>query len=348
MIIARSPLRISLGGGGTDLASYYTKRGGFLISAAIDKYVYILINKTFDGTLVAKYSKLEKVNKAEELGHPIIREALKMLGMEEETIEICSMADIPAGTGLGSSSTFTTALLRALHAYKGDFVSNRQIAEEACEIEIGRLGGPIGKQDQYISAYGNICCMDIKRNGRVDIEPIRISNETFYNLEDGLILFFTGYSRSANNILGEQDKKSKQDDEEMLRNLDSVKEMGWQSRNALERGNLMEFADIMNIHWERKKKRSSGMSNPRIDEWYEYALNNGALGGKLIGAGGGGFLMFCVGTCFIEACAAAAGSVAAVGIVLSWYGYLLWDRRKENETQEEQKEKRTADQSKCA
>lgn len=292
MIIAKSPLRISLGGGGTDLESYYGKRGGFLISAAIDKYVYILINKTFDGTLVAKYSRTEKVHEASELEHPIVREALKMLDLEHETIEICSMADIPAGTGLGSSSTFTTALLRALHTYKGDFAGKRQLAEEACEIEISRLNSPIGKQDQYIASYGNISCMDIHRDGYVDIAPIKITDETFYNLEDNLILFFTGYSRSANGILEEQDKKSKADDSDMIRNLDDVKEMGIDSRRALERGDLNTFADIMNAHWERKKKRSSGMSNPQIDEWYEYALKKGALGGKLIGAGGGGFLMF--------------------------------------------------------
>lgn len=292
MIISRSPLRITLGGGGTDLASYYEKREGFLISAAIDKYVYILLNKTFDNTLVAKYSKLEKVNHASELQHPIIREALRMLHLEEAPLEICSMADIPAGTGLGSSSTFTTALLKALHAYKGDIIGMRQLAEEACELEINRLKEPIGKQDQYISAYGGITCMSFHKDGYVDVEPLAISQESLYNLEDNLILFFTGYSHSAGNILNEQDKKSKDNDESMLKNLDFVKQMGLDSRSALESGNLLKFADIMNVHWEYKKQRSGGMSNPQIDEWYEYAMKNGALGGKLIGAGGGGFLMF--------------------------------------------------------
>lgn len=292
MIIARSPLRITLGGGGTDLASYYEKREGFLISAAIDKYVYILINRTFDQSLLLKYSKLERVKAASELQHPIVREALRLVGLENSALEICSMADIPAGTGLGSSSTFTTALLRALHGYKGDFVGKRQLAEEACEIEIGRLGEPIGKQDQYISAYGGLTCMSIQKDGHVQVEPLNLSQETLYNLEDNLILFFTGYSHSAGSILGEQDKKSKNNDVDMLKNLDFVKQMGLDSRDALERGDLRRFAEIMNIHWEHKKKRSGGMSNPKIDEWYEYALKNGALGGKLIGAGGGGFLMF--------------------------------------------------------
>lgn len=292
MLIARSPLRITLGGGGTDLASYYEKREGFLISAAIDKYVYILQNKTFDGSLLVKYSKLERVSNAGELQHPIIRECLKMLGLENEKLELCSMADIPAGTGLGSSSTFTTALLRALHGYKGDIITAGKIAEEACEIEIQRLGGPIGKQDQYISAFGGINCMHIDKTGYVHMEPLNITKETFYNLEDHMILFFTGYSRAAGNILNEQDKKSKENDVEMIKNLDYVKQLGIDSKKALEAGKLRELAEIMNVHWTYKKQRSKGMSNPQIDEWYEYALKNGALGGKLIGAGGGGFLLF--------------------------------------------------------
>lgn len=292
MIIARSPLRITLGGGGTDLASYYEKRGGFLLSAAIDKYVYILINETFDGTLTLKYSKLEKVNEACELQHPIVREALALLGLEDAPLDICSMADIPAGTGLGSSSTFTTALLVALHRYTGNTLRARKIAEEACEIEIHRLGEPIGKQDQYISAYGGLMQMEFQRDGYVEIAPVRISQETLYNLEDSLTLFFTGFSRSAGDILKEQDTKSKADDDAMLKNLDDVKQMGLDSKAALERGDLDELASIMNEHWLMKKRRSTGMSNPKIDEWYEYAMDNGALGGKLIGAGGGGFLMF--------------------------------------------------------
>lgn len=292
MIIARSPLRITLGGGGTDLPSYYEQREGFLISAAIDKYVYITLHKSFEEEILLKYSKFEKVKTVDEIQHPIIREALKMLDIRETNLEICSMADIPAGTGLGSSSTFTTALLRALHDMQGNIVSTRTLAEEACEIEMNRLKQPIGKQDQYIAAYGGITCMNFHKDGYVWVDPLNISQETLYNLEDNLILFFTGFSRSAGSILKEQDEKSKSKDSDMIKNLDFVKDLGYQSKAAFERGDLDTFADIMNVHWEHKKKRSGGMSNPQIDEWYEYALKNGAMGGKMIGAGGGGFLLF--------------------------------------------------------
>jgi len=292
MIIARSPLRISLGGGGTDLPSYYQEREGFLISAAIDKYVYITIHETFEPGFFLKYSQFEKVMEVDDIQHPIIREALKMLNITDPHLEICSMADIPAGTGLGSSSSFTTALLRGLHTMQGNIVSTRTLAEEACEIEMNRLHEPIGKQDQYIASYGGITCMNFHKDGYVWVDPLNISQETFYNLEDNLILFFTGFTHSAGNILKEQDEKSKSKNEDMLKNLDFVKDLGYQSKAAFEKGDLNTFADIMNVHWEYKKKRSGGMSNPKIDEWYDLALKNGALGGKMIGAGGGGFLMF--------------------------------------------------------
>lgn len=294
MIIARSPLRITLGGGGTDLPSYYEEREGFLISAAIDKYVYITLHETFEKGYFLKYSKFEKCEDIEEIQHPIIREALKLLEWKKPCLELCSMADIPAGTGLGSSSSFTTALLRALHTMQGNIVSTRTLAEEACEIEMNRLKEPIGKQDQYIASYGGITCMNFHRDGYVWVDPLRISDETLYNLEDNLILYFTGFSRSAGNILKEQNDKSKEHNEDMLKNLDFVKDLGYQSKNALEKGDLDTFADIMNTHWEYKKKRSGVMSNPQIDEWYNLALANGAQGGKMIGAGGGGFLMFYV------------------------------------------------------
>lgn len=294
MIIARSPLRITLGGGGTDLPSYYEEREGFLISAAIDKYVYITLHETFEKGYFLKYSKFEKCEEIDEIQHPIIREALRLLDWKRPCLELCSMADIPAGTGLGSSSSFTTALLRALHTMQGNIVSTRTLAEEACEIEMNRLKEPIGKQDQYIASYGGITCMNFHKDGYVWVDPLRISDETLYNLEDNLILFFTGFSRSAGNILKEQNDKSKQHDEDMIKNLDFVKDLGYQSKDALEKGDLDTFADIMNTHWEYKKKRSGGMSNPQIDEWYSLALANGAQGGKMIGAGGGGFLMFYV------------------------------------------------------
>lgn len=292
MIITKSPLRISLGGGGTDLASYYSEHEGFLISAAIDKYVYITLNRNFVNELWLKYSKIEHVTSNGEIQHPIIREALNLLDLKSPAIEITSLADIPAGTGLGSSGSFTTALLKALHIYKGDIVSTRTLAEEACTVEIEKLGEHIGKQDQYIAAYGGLTCMTFRKDGYVWVEPLHISDEDLYNLEDNLAMFFTGYSHSASSILVDQDQKSREKDSDMIQNLHDVKQMGYDSKKALEEGRLEDFADIMNVHWEHKKRRSGGMSNPQIDEWYEYALKNGALGGKLIGAGGGGFLMF--------------------------------------------------------
>ena len=292
MIIARSPLRISLGGGGTDLPSYYSRHGGFLIAGAIDKYVYITVHQTFVKDLIVKYSKLERVESFEELHHPIVREALRVTGVSGEYLEITSMADIPAGTGLGSSGSFTTALLKALITHRRELVHPRELAEEACRIEIDILGEPIGKQDQYIAAFGGLTCFDFHPDGRVDACPLRIDAETMYNLEDNLLLFFTGYSRSAGSILKEQDDRSRRDDQGMIDNLHFVKDLGLQTRAAFEEGDLVQFARLMNVHWEYKRQRSGQMSNVDIDRWYDLAIANGALGGKLIGAGGGGFLMF--------------------------------------------------------
>jgi D-glycero-alpha-D-manno-heptose-7-phosphate kinase len=292
MIIARSPLRISLGGGGTDLPSYYEQHTGFLIAAAIDKYVYITLHENFTPDLIVKYSKLERVDTAAQLEHPIIREAFGLLGMSGQSLELASMADIPAGTGLGSSGSFTTALLKVLHAHKKDLVHPAELAEQACDIELNRLKEPIGKQDQYIAAFGGITCFKFLPGGKVEAWPLKLAEETRYNLEDNLLLFFTGYSRSASAILKEQDQKSKTADAAMIENLHFVKELGLKSQAALEGGNLDEFARLMDVHWQRKKQRSGNMSNPKINEWYDLALANGANGGKLIGAGGGGFLMF--------------------------------------------------------
>jgi D-glycero-alpha-D-manno-heptose-7-phosphate kinase len=292
MIITRSPLRISLGGGGTDLPSYYRQHEGFLISAAIDKYVYIIMHDAFEKKTILKYSKTEIVHSVEEIQHPIIRESLKLLNFTSPNFELASMADIPAGTGLGSSGSFTCALLKALHTYNKTFIKPDDLAEEACHIEIDVLGEPIGKQDQYISAFGGINCFTFCKNDRVKTKELNISKETLYNLEDHLLLFFTGFSRSASAVLKEQDDKSKNNDSEMIDNLHFVKELGYRSKLAFESGDLDEFAALMNIHWERKKQRSGAMSNNRINTWYDIAMKNGALGGKLIGAGGGGFLMF--------------------------------------------------------
>jgi len=292
MIIARSPLRISLGGGGTDLPSYYEKFGGFLIAGAIDKYVYITLHETFVSDLIVKYSELERVPNAAQLKHPIIREAFNLVGLSGQSLELTSMADIPSGTGLGSSGSFTTALLKALHAYRKNLVHPAELAAQACEVELDRLKEPIGKQDQYIAAYGGLTCFEFLPDGSVKAWPLQVSEETRDNLEDNLLLFFTGYSRSASAILKEQDTKSKAADSDMIDNLHYVKDLGRQSQRALEAGDLHEFARLMDVHWQRKKQRSGGMSNPKINEWYDLALASGALGGKLIGAGGGGFLMF--------------------------------------------------------
>jgi D-glycero-alpha-D-manno-heptose-7-phosphate kinase len=292
MIIARSPLRISLGGGGTDLPSYFREHTGFLIAAAIDKYVCITLHQTFVPDLIIKYSRLERVRSVDEVQHPIIREALKATGVDPAGLEITSMADIPAGTGLGSSGSFTTALLKALHAHEKNLIHPRELAEQACHIELDRLKEPIGKQDQYIAAFGGLTCFHFLPDGQVNAWPLEISNDTLYNLEDNLLLFFTGYSRSASSILKEQDDRSKTQDQSMVDNLHFVKELGYQSKEALESGDLVKFAELMNVHWEHKKKRSGAMSNGHINQWYDLAREHGALGGKLIGAGGGGFLMF--------------------------------------------------------
>jgi D-glycero-alpha-D-manno-heptose-7-phosphate kinase len=292
MIITRSPLRISLGGGGTDLPSYYEEHGGFLIAAAIDKFVYITLHKTFVDDLIVKYSRLERVEHAGLLEHPIVREACALLQMDGRSLEITSMADIPAGSGLGSSGSFTTALLKALHTYKKNIVRPAEIAAQACQIELEKLHEPIGKQDQYIAAVGGVTSFHFLPGGKVEVIPVELAEETLFNLQDNLLLFFTGYTRSASKILQEQNDKTKSVDKAMVENLHFIKELGVQSKEALEAGNLREFAKLMDVHWQRKKERSGGMSNAQINEWYDFAMANGALGGKLIGAGGGGFLMF--------------------------------------------------------
>ena len=292
MIIVRSPLRISLGGGGTDLASYYREHEGFLIAAAIDKYVYVSVIKPFQPGIYLKYSAIEHVNTVDEVQHRIIREVLRLFPSEAGQIEITTLADIPAGTGLGSSGSFTTALLRALHAQARNIIHPRELAEQACHIEIDVLKEPIGKQDQYAAAFGGITCFNFRRDGTVDAHPLALEEDTRNALAENLLIFFTGFARSASDILRDQDARSKQNDAAMLDNLHFVKDIGLRSKAALERGDLPAFGKLMHEHWQHKRKRSSGMSNSQIDQWYELGINAGAIGGKLIGAGGGGFLMF--------------------------------------------------------
>ncbi len=293
MILIRTPLRISIGGGGSDLPSYYERFGGFFISAAIDKHVYIGINKIFTSEYSIRYSSQERVTDPDQIKHRIIREAIKLHKLGP--VEIVSLADIPAGTGLGSSGSFTVALLRAIYAYKREPVTTSSLAEEACHIEMNLLNEPVGKQDQYIAAFGGITCFEVDKGGQVQVSPLAITNRSLHDLEDHLLLFFTGYSRSASNLLADQQSKSESNDAEMIKNLHFVVDLGREIKKVLVAGDNQAFARLMHEHWRRKRGRSSGMSNDSIDRCYDAAMANGALGGKLVGAGGGGFLMLYAG-----------------------------------------------------
>jgi D-glycero-alpha-D-manno-heptose-7-phosphate kinase len=292
MIIARSPLRITLGGGGTDLASYYRRHGGFLIAAAIDKYVYVTVTRPFTPGIYLKYSALEHVERVADVRHPIIREALELQNLQAPQVELTTLADIPAGTGLGSSGSFTTALLKALYTHQRKTIHSQELAEIACHIEIDRLREPVGKQDQFIAAFGGITCFTFHQDQRVEVQPLRVSTQTMFDLEDNLLLFFTGFNRAAGGILNDQQVRSEAGESEMLGNLNYVKTLAYRSRDCLETGDLVRFGELMHEHWEHKRRRSHNISNPQIDEWYSLAMRNGAIGGKLVGAGGGGFLMF--------------------------------------------------------
>ena len=292
MIITRSPLRITLGGGGTDLPSYSRQFGGFVISAAIDKYVFVTVIRPFARGIYLKYSQLEKVDTVNQVQHPIIREALKLFDTASPQIEITTLAEIPAGTGLGSSGSFTTALLKAMYAHRRIMLQPRELAALACDIEINKLGEPIGRQDQYAAAFGGVTCFDFNQDDTVQTRPLSLRYEPLHQLEDNLLLFFTGFARSTGSILHDQDSRTAAGDQEMLSHLHQVKDLGLRSRCALEAGHLDEFGALMHEHWEHKKARSAGMSNSQVDEWYDLGRRSGALGGKLVGAGGGGFLLF--------------------------------------------------------
>ena len=274
------------------MPSYYRRHSGFVVAAAIDKYVYITLTRRFVSKILLKYMRMEEVDTVDEIQHPLFREALRMICRSPSYLEITSMAIVPAGTGLGSSGSFSVALLMALNAYMKNILQPMELAEAACKLEIDILKEPVGKQDQYIAAFGGITSFHFRPDDRVEVAPLKLSDGTLYNLEDNLILFFTGFSRQASGILREQDEATRKDDREMVNNLHFIKELGQESKAALEQGDLNRFGRIMNEHWEHKKKRSSAMSNPKIDDWYRLARDNGAIGGKLVGAGGGGFLMF--------------------------------------------------------
>ncbi|HEY7927057.1 MAG: galactokinase [Candidatus Dormibacteria bacterium] len=291
MLITRTPLRISLGGGGTDLPSYYREHGGVVVSAAIDKYIFIAINRTFTDDYFIKYSELERARTVAEIRHPLVREALALHDVGPG-IELVSLADIPSGTGLGSSGAFTVGLLRALYALKREHVSANVLAEQACEIEIDRLGRSVGKQDQYIAAFGGITCFEFCRDGRVQVAPLMISQETLLDLEEHMLLFFTGYARDADVMLADQRTRTEAGERAMLDNLAGIADIGRRIKAALELGDTLGFAALMHEHWQLKRRRSDGMSGADTDRWYDLALANGALGGKLVGAGAGGFLLF--------------------------------------------------------
>lgn len=290
VIFTRAPLRISLGGGGTDLPSYYRQHGGFVVGGAIDKSVYMITHTVFQKRYRMKYSEFEEVDDPREIRHPILREGL-VRHWRGAPLEIASIADVPAGTGLGSSGAFTVCLLKALSLARRQALTPGSLAESACEIEIDILGEPVGKQDQYVAAHGGICAYIFHQDDTVTVEPLDLSGETLAGLRDNLLFFYTGETRSASANLADQVARTKAHDAEMLENLHRTKEIGLESRRLLEAGDLERYAELTHEHWETKRRRSPGISTVRADELYVLARRSGATGGKLVGAGGGGFLL---------------------------------------------------------
>lgn len=290
MIITRTPLRISFTGGGTDLPAFYKNGYGAVVSTSIDKYIYITVNKRFDDSIRVSYSQTEIVNHVDELKHDIARECLRMVGISGG-IEITSIADIPSGTGLGSSSSFTVGLLNALYTYAGERLSAGELANRACQIEINVLGHPIGKQDQYAAAYGGVNYFTFERSGDVQREKILVSDNNLRNMNRKLMMFYTGIRRSADGILSRQSQETKNKMEVLKFMRDQANRM----RDGLvQKGFTPDFAKMLDEAWQKKKSITSGISNPEIDELYQKAISAGATGGKLLGAGGGGFiLLYC-------------------------------------------------------
>jgi D-glycero-alpha-D-manno-heptose-7-phosphate kinase len=290
VIFSRAPLRISLGGGGTDLPSYYRDHGGFLVAGAIDKYVYMLMHTVFQRRYKMKYSETEDVDEVASIRHPILRETL-LRHWRGNPLEIASVADVPAGTGMGSSGAFTVGLLKGLAHARRTSIGQQALAEAACQIEIDVLREPCGKQDPYVAAHGGICAYTFDRDGSVEVEPLELSEQTLRGLREQFLLFYTGEARSASAVLADQDQRTKTADEAMLENLHRTKEIGLQSRDLLLAGDLFSYAELMHEHWLNKRGRSAGMATERIDELYTLARRSGVVGGKLVGAGGGGFLL---------------------------------------------------------
>ncbi len=291
MIVTRTPFRITLGGGGTDLPSYYSQFGGFIFAVGINKYMYINVNHGFDEKVRVKYSKSEIVNCRDEVQHDIARESLKMLDINHG-IEIVSISDIPAGTGLGSSSCYSIGLLHALHTYKRDYIDLYNLAETACKLEIDILKAPVGKQDQYMAAFGGLTVMDIDKDGKVKVRNAKVSPFLADDLNRNLLIFYTKVRRSAADILKEQSSNAKEGKKNVVESMHYIKELGYKILEAIESGNITDVGLLFDKHWEYKKKISTKMSNPQFDEIYNVAKENGALGGKISGAGGGGFFLF--------------------------------------------------------
>lgn len=290
MIITRTPFRISFVGGGSDLAAFYEKSPGAVISTSINKYMYISSHKYFEEDKIrAKYSKTETVNSVEELDHPIIKTILNQFAIKGG-LEISSIADVPAGTGMGSSSSFTVGTLHNLGATTGKYLSKEDLARMACDVEINQLNEPIGKQDQYAAAYGGLNVIEFLSDGKVNVRPVHLNEQVSSSLQKNLMMFYIGNQRSASNILAEQRKNTSSEDK--FKSLQHMVSLVYDLETALLKGELDNFGKIMHENWILKQKLASGISNPLINELYDAALDNGALGGKLLGAGGGGFMLF--------------------------------------------------------
>jgi D-glycero-alpha-D-manno-heptose-7-phosphate kinase len=291
MIITQTPLRMSLAGGGSDLPAFYRRFGGAVVTTAIDKYIYINVNKKFDEQIRVSYSKTEEVASVGEIQHPIVRAALKKLGIPGG-LEITSIADIPSrGTGLGSSSSFTVGLLLALHAHQSTYISPGDLAEESCTVEIELCNERIGKQDQYAAAFGGLNFIRFEPDDRVLVEPLLCSRETMLSLESSLITFYTGKTRQASSILSEQSRNSECDPKTQTL-LQRITRLAHQLRTELNQGNVCALGDVLDEGWRLKREIHPLISSSEIDEWYGAAKRAGARGGKLLGAGGGGFLTF--------------------------------------------------------
>ncbi|MBI5733016.1 galactokinase [Candidatus Jorgensenbacteria bacterium] len=292
MIVTRTPFRVTLGGGGTDLPAYYSKYGGFIFAAGIDKYMFVDVNRPASDDLIRlKYTKTEIVERVDDIQHDIARETLRIRGIEKG-IEISSVADIPAGTGLGSSSCYAIGLLHALHVLKREYVSLRELAEEDFKLEAEILHRPIGKQDPYMAAFGGLTVLEIERDGAVKVRKAAVSDETIDALNRNMLIFFTGTSRSADEILTEQQRGAKEEKKEVIESMHYIKDIGYEILEAVEDGNVTDVGRLFDAHWQHKKRISGKMTNERFDKIYDAAKENGALGGKISGAGGGGFFTF--------------------------------------------------------